>query len=103
MRTLKSIGGLTRGNGMSDEQCVVWTLMSLPVPSLYNLAMRYLTNTTYTSSEQHNDIAQSRVERDVSYLEKLSTKLQSRSPFVPDHSLRKNFNGHSRVERCVRP
>ena len=40
MRTLKSNGGLTRGNGMSDEQRIVWT-MSLPVPSLYNLAMRY--------------------------------------------------------------
>ena len=99
MRTLKSNGGLTRGNGMSDEQCVVWILMSLHVPSLYNLAMRYFTNTTYTSSEQHKDTAQSRVERDASYLEKLSTKLRSCSPFAPDHSLRKKFNGHSRVER----
>ena len=46
MRTLKSNGGLTRGHGMSDEQCVVWSIMSLPVPSLYNLEMRYFTNTT---------------------------------------------------------
>ena len=71
MRTLKSNGGLTRGNGMSDEQCVVWTIMLLPVPSLYNLEMRYFTSTTHTSSEQHKDIAKSRVERDASYLEKL--------------------------------
>ena len=98
MRTLKSNGGLTRVNGKSDEQRIVWT-MAVSVFSVYNLAMRYLTNTTYTSSEQHKDIAQSRVERDASYLEKLSTKLRSCSPFAPDHSLRKMFTRHSRVER----
>ena len=68
---------------MSDEQRIVW-IMSLPVPSVYKLAMRYFKNTTYTSSEQHKDIAQSRVERDASDLEKLSSKLRSCSPFAPD-------------------
>ena len=58
MRTPKSNGGLTRGSGMTDEQRIVWT-MSLPVSSMYNLAMQDFTDTTYASSEQHKDIAQS--------------------------------------------
>ena len=90
MRTLKSNGGLTRGNGMNDKQGIVWT-MSLPVSSLYNLAMQDFTDTTYTSSEQHKDIVQSRAKRDASDLEKLSTKLRSCSPFAPDPSLRNKF------------
>ena len=82
MRTLNSNGGLTRGIGMTDEQRIVWT-MSLPVSSLYNLAMQDFTDTTYASSEQHNAIAQSRVERDASDLEKLSSNLRSCSLFAP--------------------
>ena len=92
MRTLKSNGGLTRGSGMTDEQRIVWT-MSLPVSSLYNLAMQDFTDTTYASSEQHKDIAQSRVKRDASDLEKLSTKLRPCSPFALDPSLRNIFTG----------
>ncbi len=92
MRTLKSNGGLTRGSGMSDEQRIVWT-MSLPVSSLYNLAMQDFTDTMYASSEQHKDIAQSRVKRDASDLEKLSSKLRPCSPFAPDPSLRNIFTG----------
>ena len=92
MRTLKSNGGLTRGSGMTDEQRIVWT-MSLPVSSLYNLAMQDFTDTTYASSEQHMDIAQSRVKRDASDLEKLSTKLRPCSPFALDPSLRNIFTG----------
>ena len=70
MRTLKSNGGITRGSGMSDEQRTVWN-MSLHVSSVYNLAMHDFTDTTYASSEQHKDVAQSRVNRDASDLEKL--------------------------------
>ena len=92
MRTLKSNGGLTRGSGMTDEQRIVWT-MPLPVSSLYNLAMQDFTDTTYASSEQHKDIAQSRVKRDSSDLEKLSTKLRPCSPFALDPSLRNIFTG----------
>ena len=92
MRTLKSNGGLTRGSGMTDEQRIVWT-MSLPVSSLYNLAMQDFTDTMYASSEQHKDIAQSRVRRDASDLEKLSTKLRPCSPFAPDPSRRNIFTG----------
>ena len=57
---------------MSDEQRIVWT-RSLPVSSVYHLAMQDFTDATYASSEQHKDSAQSRVKRD---LEKLSTKLR---------------------------
>ena len=92
MRTLKSNGGLTRGSGMSDEQRIVWT-MSLPVSSLYNLAMQDFNDPTYASSEQHKDIAQSKVKRDASDLEKLSTKLRPCSPFAQDPSPRNIFTG----------
>ena len=92
MRILKSNGGLTRGGGMTDEQRIVWT-MSLPVSSLYNLAMQDFTDTMYASNEQHKDNAQSRVKRDASDLETLSTKLRPCSPFAPDPSLRNIFTG----------
>ena len=44
MITLKSNGGLTRGNRMGDEHRIVWT-MSLPVYSVYNLAIQDFTDT----------------------------------------------------------
>ena len=71
---------------MGDEQRIVWAMYA-PVYSLYNLAMQDFTDTTYTSTEQHKDIALSRVERDALDFEKLSSKLGSCSSFGPDHSL----------------
>ena len=77
---------------MSDEQRIVWT-MSLPVSSLYNLAMQDFTDTMYASSEQHKDIAQSRVKRDASDLEKLSTKLRPYALHLPQILQRNIFTG----------
>ena len=61
---------------MGDEQRIVWTI-SLPVYSLYNLAIQDFTDTTNTSTEQHKDIVLSRVERDALDFDKLSSKLGS--------------------------
>ena len=54
MRSLKSIGGLTHGSGMTEDMRNLWTL-SAPVTSKYNSAMQDFTDLTYTASPQHKD------------------------------------------------
>ena len=92
MHTLKSQGGLTRGSGMSEHQRTVWA-MSSTVSSLYNLAMRDVTERSYVTSEQHKELAASRLKRDEIDLGKVAKKLNSVTPFSPEESLRNIITG----------
>ena len=92
MRSLKSTGGLTRGSGMTEHQRAVWT-MSAPISSTYNLAMQDFNNTMYTTSEQHKETTDARIERDRTDLEKLATKLEEHSPFSGETTLRNIITG----------
>lgn len=92
MRSLKAQGGLTRGSGMSEHERAVWT-MSSTVTSSYNLAMQELTTNSYTTSEQHKDLSNSRVSRDEADLEKVATKLECFTPYSADKSLRNIITG----------
>ena len=83
MRSLKSIGGLTHGSGITKEMRNLWTL-SAPVTSEYNSAMQDFTDLTYTTSPQHKDSTEARIKRDASDLEKIQTKLAACSPFTSD-------------------
>jgi hypothetical protein len=74
MRSLKSTGGLTRGNGMSEEQRAVWT-MSAPITSKYNIAMQDFVDRCYTTSDQHKEATEARITCDVADTTKLSSKL----------------------------
>ena len=65
MRSLKTSGGLTRGTGMTEEQRSLWT-MSTPITSQYNHAMQEFNELSYTTSEQHKEATQARVQRDSS-------------------------------------
>jgi len=92
MKSLKGTGGLTHGGGMSEQQTAVWT-MSSPISAEYNSAMQEFTNLSYTTSEQHNDMTEARMKRDLGDLEKISTELAGCSPFSTDPSLRNIVNG----------
>jgi len=92
MRSLKTCGGLTRGSGLFDEQRALWT-MSTPISAQYYAAMQEFTNLSYCTSEQHKDLTQARMNRDLVDLEKINSKLMGCSPFSPDPSLRNIVNG----------
>ena len=70
MRSLKSIGGLTHGSGMTEDMRNLWTL-SAPVTSEYNSAMQDFTDLTYTTSPQHKDSTEALIKRDASDLDKI--------------------------------
>ena len=76
MRSLKSTGGLTRGSGMTEDMWNLWTL------SEYNTAIQDFTNLIYTTSAQHKDSTEARINRDASDLEKFG---QSLKPAHPSH------------------
>ena len=64
MRSLKTVGGLTRGRGMTETQRTLW-LLSSPACSEMNEAMQQFSGTTYVTSEQHKDSSAARCKRDV--------------------------------------
>ena len=92
VKTKDSKDGLTRGTGMTEEQRSLWT-MSTPITSQYNHAMQEFNELSYTTSEQHKEATQTRVQRDSSDLEKLKTSLAVYSPFSQDPTLRNIVNG----------
>ena len=92
MRSLKSSGGLTHGSGMTEEMRALWT-MSTPITSEYNDAMQEFNNLTYTTSEQHRESTEARMNRDQVDLKKIKEKLSMCSPFSSDSSLRNIITG----------
>ena len=91
MKSLKTLGGLTRGSGMTEEQRSLWT-MSAPITAEYNRAMQELNTLCYTTSEQHKDLTSARMKRDISDIQKIKAKLAFCSPFSDDSSLHNVVN-----------
>jgi len=77
---------------MSEQQTAVWT-MSSPISAEYNIAMQEFTDLSYTTSEQHKDLTEARMKRDLGDIEKIGTKLAECSPFSTDPSLQNIVNG----------
>ena len=92
MRSLKTSGGLTHGSGMNEEQRSLWT-MSMPVTAMYNMAMQDFNNLTYTTSDQHKETTDARLNRDIHDLAKINSKLIPFTPFSEDGSLRNIVTG----------
>lgn len=86
MRSLKSIGGLTRGSRMSEHKRAIWT--SSPVSSSYNHAMQNIFGMEYTTSEQHKEATTARIIRDKDDLTKLTSVLELYTPFSEETTLR---------------
>ena len=56
MRNMKSGSGLTRGRGMTEQQCVVWSL-AMPACAEMNGAMQEPTGVSFNSGQQNKDMA----------------------------------------------
>ena len=59
MRSIKSIGGLTRGRGLTETQRAQW-LLSMPHCAEMNQAMQKLTDVNYQTSEQHKEMGKAK-------------------------------------------
>ena len=92
MRSFKTSGGLTHGSGMNEEQRSLWT-MSMPVTAMYIIAMQDFNNFTYTTSDQHKETTEARLNRDIHDLAKINSRLIPFTPFSEDCSLRNIVTG----------
>ena len=63
MRSTKTLGGLTRGRGMTEQQRTVW-LLSTPACTQINHAMQQVPGVCYDGSEQHEEVRNSRTNKD---------------------------------------
>ena len=80
MRSLKTLGGLPRGRGMDEIQCLIW-IMSKPACSEVNDVIQNLTSVSYTTSDQRKEAGCSRKERDLKDTREIIRFLKDRSPF----------------------
>lgn len=94
MRTLKSNGGLTRGRGMGERQRLVW-LLSIPASATAYQWMQSLTQTEFTTSEQHKDSSETRQEKDHKDTLTVINYVSSRNPFCADMGLRSIATGQA--------
>ncbi|KAH3860676.1 hypothetical protein DPMN_023587 [Dreissena polymorpha] len=74
IRALKSTACLSRGSGYNEVMQNRWAL-SAPVTSEYNSAMQDFTELAYTTSLQHKESNEVRIERNASDLEKIQTQI----------------------------
>jgi hypothetical protein len=87
MRSVKSVGGMTRGRGMSESQRAQW-LLSMPACADMNNAIQEFTGNKFETNEQHKESSEARVVRDNADIHTLSEFLHERNPFSDEHSLR---------------
>jgi len=92
MRSIMSVGGLTRGRGMDESQRAMW-ILSRPACSEINEAMQELSGKKFASSEQHKDCSESRMNRDDGDVQRLVEFLEERNPFSEDADLRSIATG----------
>ena len=87
VRSIKSIGGLTRGRGLTVTQRAQW-LLSMPHCAEMNQAMQKLTDVNYQTSEQHKEMGKARTEHDHKDTSTFLEFLKERNPFTPGTNLR---------------
>jgi hypothetical protein len=92
MRSLKSVGGLTRGRGLTDAQRAIW-ILSRPATSEVNEAMQAFCGTQYTTSEQHSDTHMAARNRDRKDTEVITEYLYVRNPFKCEADLKSISSG----------
>ena len=80
MRSIKSVGGMTRGRGMSESQRAQW-LLSMPACAEINNAMQEFTDQIVESNEQHKDMFDARIKRDDKDRTSFLDSLTERNPF----------------------
>ena len=100
MRSIKSSGGLTRGSGMTEIQCLVW-LLSMPACADVSHSMQELTGINCNTSEQHKDSTQSRIKRDTEDIYKILATLSDLDPFGPDPPYGNSLVGWLRMNQSM--
>ena len=93
MRSIKSLGGLTRGRGMNESVRNLW-VATLHSCGEIEQTMRTVTETNRQTSEQHVELGVSRSRRDHADLMKVYEWLQQFNPFdTGDNRLRSLTSG----------
>ena len=67
--------------------------MSMPVTAMHNMAMQDFKNLTYTTSDQHKETIDARLNRDIHDLAMINSRLIPFTPFSEDRSLRNIVTG----------
>ena len=88
--SIKTHGGLTRGNGMTENQRLVWVL-TMHVCASINETM--FNGVSYETSDQHTDVSAARRAQYDSDTVDLMDYLNERDPFVQNYSLFNIANG----------
>ena len=101
MRSVKTVGGMTRGRGMSESQRAQW-LLSMPACAEINNAMQEFTEQIDDSQEQHKDMFEARIKRDSKDRNTFLDYLNDRNPFADqnENSLR-NIETGVLADSCV--
>ena len=100
MRTLKMTGGLTRGRGMTEQQCLTW-LMAMPACAEVNKIMQDVTAINYNTGEPNKDMSVTRQERDWKDTNTVLRYLSDRNPFTSDiglHNISTGVHAHSLID-----
>jgi len=84
MRSIKSLGGLTRGRGITEGVRHMWIHSMHRCASIHN-AMTTLTNLHFNSSEQHVELGTARRNRDYNDLTLIANWLDQHNPFDFDN------------------
>lgn len=87
MRSVKSSGELTRGRGLSENQRSQW-LLSMPACAEVTNVINEFTGVAYTTSEQHKEAGNFRMERDKKDIVSMLRFVKERYPFGEFPSLR---------------
>lgn len=80
MKTMKSIGGLTHGRGMTESVMSKW-ILSMPTTNMVCDAIEKFSQTSCVSSDQHTEMRDSRMGRDDKDVSKIFEYLCLHSPF----------------------
>jgi len=80
MRSLKSRGGLTRGKGFSSSVRILWLQSMHSCAGIHN-ALSEITSNKHSSSDQHEEMGQTRIQRDFDDLQKVFQWFETNNPF----------------------
>ena len=92
IRSMKTSGGLTRGRGMTEQQCLTW-LLAMPACAEVNRAIQELSGAKYSTNEQNKETGKSRQRRDMKDTHTLLLTMSERNPFAESTSLRNIMTG----------
>lgn len=92
MRSMKCIGGLTHGRGLTESVRAKWIACTVATIEVCN-NMETFCGASFSTSEQHVDTRISRIERDNSDLKKVTDFFAQFNPFPVTNDIRSIYSG----------